>query len=159
MYMSVPLSNLPIVAKTTQITTAIYKLFDLLSPISDLLIRLWVANVFFKSGLTKIQSFDTTLELFRNEYHTPLLPPDLAAYLATAGELGFSVLLAIGLAGRFSALGLFFVNIVAALSYYPEIGPEGLRDHVLWGILLLAALSHGPGKLSIDYLIGKFINR
>ena len=39
-----------------------------LAPIGDLLIRLWVANVFWKSGLTKIQSIDTTLTLFRYEY-------------------------------------------------------------------------------------------
>ena len=73
---------------------------DWLAPLADLVIRIWVANVFWRSGLTKIESFDTTLQLFRYEYSVPLLPPDVAAYLATFTELTFSVLLTIGLAGR-----------------------------------------------------------
>ena len=68
-----------------------------------LILRLYVANVFFKSGLTKIDDWSTTLFLFTEEYHVPLLPPALAAVMGTAGELGLSALLVLGLAGRFSA--------------------------------------------------------
>lgn len=150
--------NRPFLAKTVNITAPIYKLLNFLAPVSDLLIRLWAANVFFKSGLTKIQSFDSTLQLFQYEYHVPLLPPEVAAYMATGAELGFSVLLALGLAGRFSALGLFILNIVAVISY-PDLDIDGLRDHQLWGILLLAVLLHGPGRLSLDHLIGKYFRR
>jgi putative oxidoreductase len=153
-----PVITWPFIAKTNRIATPIYKILDFLSPLSDLLIRLWVANVFFKSGLTKIQTFDSTLQLFQYEYHVPILPPEVAAYLATGAELGFSVLLALGLAGRFSALGLFILNIVAVISY-PDLDATGLQQHQLWGILLLTTLLHGPGKLSIDYLIGNFIRR
>ena len=153
-----PVITWPFIAKTNRIATPIYKILDFLSTLSDLLIRLWAANVFFKSGLTKIQTFDSTLQLFQYEYHVPILPPEVAAYLATGAELGFSVLLALGLAGRFSALGLFILNIVAVISY-PDLDATGLQQHQLWGILLLTTLLHGPGKLSIDYLIGNFIRR
>jgi putative oxidoreductase len=125
-----------------------------LAPVGDLVIRLWVANVFWKSGLSKIQSVETTLQLFRYEYSVPLLPPELAAYLSMFAELTFSVLLAVGLAGRLSAAALFFVNIVAVISY-PALEEAGLVQHQLWGLLLLVPLLHGPGKLSVDHLIAR----
>ncbi|MGQ0656657.1 MAG: DoxX family protein [Chromatiales bacterium] len=143
-----------IVEKTLNLLKPIIKGLDFLAPLGDLAIRLWVANVFWKSGLTKIQSMDTTITLFTYEYHVPLLPPEVAAYLATAIELGFSVLLALGLAGRFSALVLFVFNIMAVISY-PALNAPGLQQHQVWGIMLLMPLLHGPGKLSLDYLIGK----
>jgi len=125
-----------------------------LAPLGDLVIRLWVANVFWKSGLSKIQSIDTTITLFRYEYSVPLLPPEVAAYLSMFTELTFSVLLALGLAGRLSAVALFFVNIVAVISY-PALEEAGLIQHQLWGLLLLVPLLHGPGKLSLDHLISR----
>lgn len=130
----------------------VVKGLEALAPLLDLGIRLYVANVFFKSGLTKLQSWDTTLALFEHEYHVPLLSPELAATLGTATELGFPVLLALGLAGRFSALALFALNIVAVVSY-PDLNEAGLKDHLYWGILLAVTALHGPGKLSLDHWI------
>jgi len=121
-----------------------------LAPLLDLGIRLYVANVFFKSGLTKFESWDTTLALFEQEYQVPLLSPALAAWLGTATELTFPVLLALGLAGRFSAVVLFAFNLVAVISY-PELNEAGLKDHWYWGILLAVTALHGPGKLSLDH--------
>lgn len=123
-----------------------------LAPILDLAIRLWVAAAFFQSGLAKIQSWETTLALFENEYSVPLLPPALAAYLGTATELLVPVLLVIGLGGRLAAAVLFVFNIVAVVSY-GDLSEAGLMQHQIWGLLLLVTLLHGPGKLSIDHLI------
>lgn len=125
---------------------------DFLSPLIDLGIRLWVANVFWKSGLTKIQSWDTTVMLFTHEYQVPLLSPPVAAVLATGTELIFPVLLALGLGARLSAAVLFVFNYIAVISY-PELNEVGVKDHVYWGILLLVTLLHGPGKISIDHFI------
>jgi len=111
-----------------------------------------VANVFFKSGVNKFQSMDTTLMLFQYEYAVPILPYDVAAYLATGVELVFPVLLAIGLAGRVSAAVLFVFNIAAVVSY-PTMNAAGQLQHLMWGIMLLFPLLHGPGKISIDHLI------
>jgi putative oxidoreductase len=127
---------------------------ETLTPLLDLGIRLWVANVFWKSGLTKIQSWESTVALFTYEYQVPLLSPALAAALGTAVELVFPVLLALGLAGRLSAGVLFAFNIVAVISY-PDLNEIGLKDHVYWGILLLVPLLHGPGRLSVDHLLRK----
>jgi putative oxidoreductase len=125
---------------------------NFLSPIIDLALRLWVGMAFFKSGLTKIDSWDSTLFLFANEYHVPLLQPELAAYLGTAAELTLPVLLVLGLGGRFAAAALFIFNIIAVISY-PELGEVGLKDHQVWGLMLLVTLLHGPGRLSIDHLL------
>lgn len=123
-----------------------------LTPLFDLGLRLWVGRVFWNSGMTKIQSWDTTLMLFEYEYAVPVIPFELAAYLATAGELIAPVLLVFGLGARFGALALFVLNYVAMISY-PDINPAGVKDHLLWGTMLAVTFFHGPGKLSIDHLI------
>ena len=123
---------------------------DWLTPTFDLAIRLYVANVFFKSGLTKIQDWSSTVALFQYEYQVPVLPPELAALMGTAGELGLPVLLALGLAGRFGAAGLSVMNVVAVVAY-ADISDLGRQDHVLWGALLLVTLLHGPGRWSLDH--------
>jgi putative oxidoreductase len=134
------------------------KAIDWLAPLFDLAIRLYVANVFIRSGLTKIQSWDSTLSLFANEYAVAWLPPELAAYLGTAAELCLPPLLALGLAGRFVALALFVFNIVA-VSSYPDISEAGIKDHMPWGALLAVTFFHGPGKLSIDHLLRRYFIR
>ena len=122
---------------------------DALQPLAALLARLYVAQVFFLSGLTKLRDWGTTVALFTDEYHVPLLSPPLAAALGTAGELVLPVLLVLGLGGRFSALGLFVVNVVAVISL-SEIAPAALQQHVFWGSLLAALAIFGLGPWSFD---------
>jgi len=140
--------------KCARIARPVIQGLEFMTPVLDLVIRLWVAKVFWKSGLTKIQSWDSTVALFTYEYHVPLLSPSLAAAMGTAVELVFPVLLALGLAGRFSAGVLFVFNIVAVISY-PDLNEIGLKDHMYWGLLLLVSLLHGPGKLSVDHILHK----
>jgi putative oxidoreductase len=123
-----------------------------LAPLVDLGVRLFVASVFFKSGLTKIANWDSTVALFDNVYAVPLLPPEIAALLGAAVELTFPVLLVLGLGARFAALVLFVFNIIAVISY-PDLSAAGLKDHQIWGLLILVTLLHGPGKLSVDHWI------
>ena len=128
-----------------------------LQPLAQLAARLYVAQAFFLSGLTKIRDWDTTLALFENEYHVPLLPSHVAAVMGTAGELVLPVLLAIGLAGRFSAAGLSVVNVVAVLSL-AEIAPAALAQHQGWGMLLIGLLLWGPGRWSVDaWLVKRWV--
>lgn len=123
-----------------------------LAPVLDLGMRLFVAEAFFTSGRTKIASWDATLALFENEYQVPLLPPEIAAYLGTGAELILPVFIALGLGGRLAAIALFVFNIVAVIAY-PDLSPAGLKDHQLWGLILLIVALRGPGKLSLDHLI------
>lgn len=129
----------------------------LLAPLTGptaLFARWYVGWQFMKSGLLKIESWDSTLMLFQSEYHVPVLPPHLAAYAGTFGELFFPVLLILGLFGRIGALGLFAVNAMAVISYSHVLFEEGLEaalgQHILWGALLVYLALHGPGILSLD---------
>jgi putative oxidoreductase len=112
-------------------------------------LRLWLALIFFQSGLTKIASWNTTLALFEYEYEVALLPPALAAWLGTGVELAVPVLLALGLFTRPSAAVLFAFNAVAAISY-PDISEAGIKDHVYWGMLLTVPLALGGGRVALD---------
>lgn len=129
-----------------------------LQPLAALLARLYVAQVFFLSGLTKLRDWDITLALFADEYHVPLLSPAVAAALGTAGELGLPVLLVLGLAGRFAALGLSVVNVVAVLSL-AEIAPAALQQHTTWGVLLAALALFGCGPWSLGPRLQQWVTR
>jgi len=131
---------------------------EYLAPVLDLGLRFFLANVFFKSGLTKIQNWDSTLYLFRDVYHVPLLSPDVAAWLATSAELGLSVLLVLGLFGRFAAAGLSILNVVAVISY-SELSEAGLSQHLYWGLLLGVLLLISRGQWSIDFLLEKWLRK
>lgn len=120
--------------------------------------RLWVSWQFLVSGWLKISAWDSTLELFRSEYHVPLLPPALAAVAGTFGELAFPLLLIAGLFTRVAALGLFAVNAMALIAYWHVLGGEGfeaaLAQHVLWGYMLAVIVVFGAGAVSLDRLSG-----
>jgi putative oxidoreductase len=127
---------------------------DRLQPLLLLATRVYVGWQFTKSGWLKYTSWDTTLGLFRDEYHVPLLPPDIAAVMGTCGKLGFPILLYLGLFARVGALGTLFVNVMAVVSYRQVLLSEGfeaaLGQHVLWGFMLLVIVVFGPGKISLD---------
>jgi putative oxidoreductase len=117
-----------------------------------LMSRFALASVFWRSAQTKVNGFsirEETFFLFRDEYKVPLLPPDLAAYVATIGEHVFSVLLLVGLASRLSALGLFGMTMVIQLFVFPDGWPE----HILWVALQLLIIARGPGVLAVDHLV------
>lgn len=114
--------------------------------------RLWIAKVFFMSGLVKIKSWASTIALFTDEYNVPILPPEIAAYMATAAELALPVLLVLGLMTPLAALGLFAMTLVIELFVYP-----GTTEHYYWLLLTAILMTHGSGKLGGDFwLLRKF---
>jgi putative oxidoreductase len=121
--------------------------------VMGLAIRCYVGWQFFKAGMVKVGDWSATLSLFRDEYHVPVLPPELAAVMGATGELVLPVLLFVGVLSRPAALGLFAVNLMAVISY-PQLFafecPAAINDHFYWGFLLLALVAFGPGKLSLD---------
>lgn len=127
---------------------------EYLAPVIDLGLRLYLANVFFKSGLTKVLSWDSTLYLFSDVYNVPLLPPEVAASMAAGAELGLSMLLVLGLFGRFAAAGLFILNGVAVISY-ADLSDAGINQHLSWGILLGVLLILSRGNWSVDAWLEK----
>jgi putative oxidoreductase len=116
----------------------------------SLALRVLLANVFVRSGMLKIQSWESTLSLFENEYSVPLVSPVIAAWAGTAGEIVLPILLLLGIASRFSATGLFILNAVAAFSY-PDISAAGLKDHALWAWWCGWLVCLGAGRASLDH--------
>lgn len=119
--------------------------------------RLWVSWQFLVSGWIKVTNWDSTLELFRSEYHVPLLPPYVAAVTGAFGELFFPCLLVLGLFTRAGALGLFAVNAMALYSYWHVLGQDGFEaargQHYLWGYMALVIATCGAGFFSVDRLL------
>ncbi len=141
--------SLTLIHKVQNAWSPITRLLDALQPLAALLARLYVAKVFFLSGLTKPSDWGTTVALFTDEYKVSFLPPALAAAMGTAGELVLPVLLVLGLAGRFSALGLFIVNGAAVIAL-SDVAPAALQQQVLWGTLLIALAIYGLGPWAGD---------
>ena len=112
-------------------------------------LRFAVATVFWNSGTTKLDSWDTTLALFRDEYRVPVIPPEIAAYMSASIELSTPFLLILGLFTRPAALVLLGMTTVIEVFVYPQAWPT----HIQWAAMLLMLLCRGAGKLSLDELI------
>jgi putative oxidoreductase len=144
--------------KITRAHATLARGLDHLRPLLLLGTRLWVSWQFLNSGWLKLTTWDTTLELFRSEYHVPVLPPTVAAVCGTFGELFFQILLVLGVFTRFGALGLFAVNGMAVISYWHVLGSEGyeaaLAQHVLWGFMIAVIAVFGGGRIALDEKLG-----
>jgi putative oxidoreductase len=120
-----------------------------------LLARLSLAAVFWMSGRTKVAEgtlltlSDNAVWLFREEYQLPLIPPEIAAHLSLAAEHLLPILLVIGLASRFAALGLLVMTLIIEVLVYPYAYPV----HGPWAVCCLVVMIHGPGFLSLDHWI------
>lgn len=137
-------------------------------PFTLLFMRIWVALAFWHAGVVKFDDPTGTLFLFNVMYQVPLLPPELAAVLGTWIELTVPWFIAFGLLARSFALFLFVYNIIAFASF-PALwrhgfwtglfGTAAFADHKIWGLMLLAMIAWGPGRFSLDALIGSLRRR
>jgi putative oxidoreductase len=106
-------------------------------------------SVFFRAGTQKLSDWNTTLLLFQNEYHVPILPSSAAAHTAVCIELGCSSLVLIGLLTRASVALLLGMVLVIQIFVYPMAWP----DHIQWLAFMFILLARGPGRFSIDTAI------
>lgn len=125
------------------------QLANLLQPISNLAIRIWLGYEFFKSGLLKTQDWDTTLLLFEEEHPLPLVSPEIGALIGVGGELIFPILLFLGLATRIGGLGTM------AMAIFAEVMTGHFIQHTYWMLLSAYIITYGGSKLSLDYVIQK----
>lgn len=151
------MSNASMIQRGLSLWKIVTQTLDGAQPLAAWLARAYVAQVFFMSGLTKLRDWSVTLALFQDEYKVPFLSPEVAAWMGTTGELVLPVLLVLGLAGRFAALGLFVMNLVAVVSL-SEIAPAALQQHITWGVLLTALAVFGCGRWALDpYLRARLV--
>jgi putative oxidoreductase len=113
--------------------------------------RIGIAATFFRSGLLKLDGWSNgnTLALFTDEYKLPVIPPEVAAYLATAAELSMPVLIVAGFFTRFAALALLCMTLVIEIFVYPN----AFDTHGVWAAALLYLMKYGAGFLSLDNLV------
>lgn len=141
---------LPLVDTLADIAGAVTRY---VGPLYQLFLRLWMAEIFWSSGLTKIASWPTTVALFQDEYQVPLLPPEIAAYLSTTAELACPVLLALGLGTRLAALPLIAMTLVIEFTYLDR------AEHFYWLMVLGQIALRGPGPLSLDAMLRRLLQR
>lgn len=111
----------------------------------DLVGRCMIGEIFFRSGLVKLSSYETTVDLFRDEYQTPFFAPEVAALLATATELTMPVLLILGLLTRLAALPLLVMTAMIQFTYFYH------SEHYFWAFVLLTFIVRGAGAWSLDH--------
>ena len=116
-------------------------------------LRLALATVFWDSAMAHLANWQTTLELFETEYQVPIIPYDIAAYLAVSIEVTTPILLVLGLLTRLAAAALFGMVAVIEIFVYPEAWPT----HIQWVAMLLVLLCRGPGAWSLDHLIRRYL--
>ena len=119
-------------------------------PLLQLMFRLAVASVFLKAGLIKIRSWETTVQLFADEYKVPVLSADLAATMAATFEIGCATLLILGLGTRLATLPLLGMIVVIQTLVYPN----AYAEHLTWASILLFLLTRGAGPWSLDKALG-----
>ncbi|MGH6690080.1 MAG: DoxX family protein [Gammaproteobacteria bacterium] len=119
--------------------------------IHQLLFRLAVAGVFLRAGLLKISSWESTVALFRDEYRVPVLPPELAAVMASTVEVGCSILLIVGLGTRLATLPL--LGMIATIQLF--VYPQAWSEHLVWASILSFLLTRGGGVISLDHVVAR----
>jgi putative oxidoreductase len=141
------------VSRRSPLLAVIDRLVGLLDRVPYMLLalplRVGAAAVFWNSAMAKLANWDTTIELFTDEYKVPLLPPELAANLALSIEVTTPVLLVLGLLTRAAALVLLGMTAVIEIFVYPLAWPT----HIQWAAMLLVLLCRGAGKLSLDHVV------
>lgn len=155
------------IERTTSGYGMLVRYMESLTPLLLLLFRIYVAVAFWRAGVVKWDDPSGTHYLFAYEYNVPILSAGIAAFLATWVELITPWLLGLGIAGRLTAIFVFVYNIIAVVSY-PDLWPNGFwnglvgnafSDHKAWALLLLAIAIWGPGRWSVDTLIGRLWRR
>lgn len=178
--------NAPILARLHTLHTRVFGALnsDLVGDVLLLFARLTLAGVFWRSFLTKVETIglfkyteyinDFAVErahvklpalpleikpavLYQFEqYNLPILPPGLAAWLATLGEFLLPLGLLFGLFTRMSALGLIIMTLVIELFV---IDGAFWGTHALWLVMAFYIAAQGPGRISLDHLARGFFAR
>ncbi|MBR0724636.1 DoxX family protein [Bradyrhizobium manausense] len=132
--------------------------------LAQLVLRVALAVPFWRSGMLKWGGFlklnDTAVTLFSDEFmlHLPGGPyhfpaPTVMAFLSGSGEIGLPILLVLGLGTRFAALGLLFMTVIVELTV-----PDGWPIHLTWASMALGIMAYGPGRVSLDHLLGHAVS-
>jgi NADH dehydrogenase/putative oxidoreductase len=113
----------------------------------DLLIRFWIAEAYFVSGILKLTHWQTAIDLATHEYPVRWLSPHAAAYIGVTIEVAGPALLLAGLLTRSAAVAMLLLALVAQTSYLPD------DTQLLWIASLGWFVVYGAGPLSLDHAL------
>ncbi len=129
--------------------------------IALLFTRVALAGIFWRSARTKVEEGswltikDTTFFQFSDApfNQVPIFNGQLGAYVTTYMEHFLPVLLVLGLATRFGALGILGMTLVIQTFVFPEMA-VWWQTHILWVAMAMVLIVRGGGLFSLDRLIG-----
>lgn len=129
-------------------------------PLTQFALRVALAVPFWRSGINKWDGFlqlnDVAVLLFSSEFqlHLPGGPypypfPGTVAFMSASAEILLPLLLVLGLVTRGAALAVLLMTLVIQLTV-----PDGWPIHLTWAAMALGIMALGPGRWSLDSLIG-----
>ena len=144
-----------------------------LSGIGPLLLRLYLAQEFVQAGWLKLGNGFDAPDWF-GQLHFPALiawlPLQANWVIAGLGEMGFGLLLAVGLCSRMATIGLLFITWVAVYTVHFDLGwagwnqidtdmGQGYKVPLMLGLMLVLLLTHGPGQYAADSWLARRLSR
>jgi putative oxidoreductase len=116
-------------------------------PYVELIIRLWIAKLFFFFGMQQLMHWAAALKIVDEENPFPLLAPIVSAYLSTSANLLCAILLALGAMTRYASLPLLIFAVITQVRFEP------FDTQLFWIALFCWYLIHGAGPISLDHLL------
>ena len=138
------------IARLVDVAATIFRILERSAgPVVHLLVRMWLAQMFFASAVVKLAHWGDALYLAAHEYPVAWMNPVTAAYLGVSIEFFGAALLAVGLATRFAAVSMLILAIVVQLNYV--VLDSNLFQAALFGWFVV----RGAGALSLDRLLSR----
>jgi putative oxidoreductase len=116
-------------------------------PYVELIIRLWIAKLFFFFGVQQLMHWAAALRIVDEENPFPLLAPIVSAYLSTGANLLCAILLALGAMTRYASLPLLILAVITQIRFEP------FDTQLFWIALFCWYVIHGAGPISLDHLL------
>ena len=138
------------------------KLDELGAYVAMLPLRLLLAWEFWESGVVKFNGENWFTQI-QGDFPFPfnVIPTDISWFISTWAELLGAIALVVGLGTRFTVATLIVLDIVAWYSVHAGHGynvcSNGFKLPMMYLMMLLPLLLIGPGKVSLDTLIKRYV--
>lgn len=141
--------------KTNQNPWVRFLLSERYANLALLILRLFVGGMMLTHGIAKLENYTALREGFPDPIGWG---SGLSLVMIILVEVGCSLMIVTGLLTRFAVIPLVFAMIMA-MTTHADMSVSGVELPLLYLGMYVVLFIAGPGKCSIDYLIGKTIAR